>query len=225
MKKFESFNSIVTPLDIINVDTDAIIPKQFLKSIKRTGFGNNLFDDWRYLDKDIEGSGRKDRKINQDFILNNKIYTDSKILLARENFGCGSSREHAPWALLDYGFQVIISSSFADIFTSNSFKNGLLLITLDKEYIETLFDQTKNDNNLYLNSQIIRDMLDNIYLKVKINMSLNNIFDKRKIPVSYNSLNNGQQIKCIIKMTNFYKDFTTCKFGYSFELYQLMILD
>ena len=154
MKKFESFNSIVTPLDIINVDTDAIIPKQFLKSIKRTGFGNNLFDDWRYLDKDIEG-GRKDRKINQDFILNKKIYVDSKILLARENFGCGSSREHAPWALLDYGFQVIISSSFADIFTSNSFKNGLLLITLDKEYIETLFDQTKNDNNLYLSVNLI----------------------------------------------------------------------
>ena len=155
MKKFESFNSIVIPLDIINVDTDAIIPKQFLKSIKRTGFGNNLFDDWRYLDKDIEGSGRKDRKINQDFILNKKIYADSRILLARENFGCGSSREHAPWALLDYGFQVIISSSFADIFTSNSFKNGLLLITLDKEYIDTLFDQTKNDNNLYLSVNLI----------------------------------------------------------------------
>ena len=154
MKKFESFNSIVTPLDIINVDTDAIIPKQFLKSIKRTGFGNNLFDDWRYLDKDIEGSGRKDRKINQDFILNKKIYVDSKILLARENFGCGSSREHAPWALLDYGFQVIISSSFADIFTSNSFKNGLLLITLDKKIIETLFDKTKKENNLYLSVNI-----------------------------------------------------------------------
>ena len=150
MKKFESFNSIVTPLDIINVDTDAIIPKQFLKSIKRTGFGNNLFDDWRYLDKDIEGSGRKNRKINHDFILNKKIYVDSKILLARENFGCGSSREHAPWALLDYGFQVIISSSFADIFTSNSFKNGLLLISLDKKIIETLFDKTKKDSNLYL---------------------------------------------------------------------------
>lgn len=155
MKKFESFKSIVAPLDIINVDTDAIIPKQFLKSIKRTGFGNNLFDDWRYLDKDIEGSGRKDRKINQDFILNNKIYADSKILLARENFGCGSSREHAPWALLDYGFQVIISSSFADIFTSNSFKNGLLLITLDKVSIETLFDQTKNDDNLHLTVNLI----------------------------------------------------------------------
>jgi 3-isopropylmalate/(R)-2-methylmalate dehydratase small subunit len=155
MKKFESFKSIVAPLDIINVDTDAIIPKQFLKSIKRTGFGNNLFDDWRYLDKDIEGSGRKDRKINQDFILNNNIYADSKILLARENFGCGSSREHAPWALLDYGFQVIISSSFADIFTSNSFKNGLLLITLDKVSIETLFDQTKNDDNLHLSVNLI----------------------------------------------------------------------
>ena len=155
MKKFESFKSIVAPLDIINVDTDAIIPKQFLKSIKRTGFGNNLFDDWRYLDKDIEGSGRKDRKINQDFILNNKIYADSKILLTRENFGCGSSREHAPWALLDYGFQVIISSSFADIFTSNSFKNGLLLITLDKVSIETLFDQTKNDDNLHLTVNLI----------------------------------------------------------------------
>lgn len=155
MKKFESFNSIVTPLDIINVDTDAIIPKQFLKSIKRTGFGNNLFDDWRYLDKDIEGSGRKDRKINQDFILNKKIYADTKILLARENFGCGSSREHAPWALLDYGFQVIISSSFADIFTSNSFKNGLLLITLDNKTIETLFDHTKKENNLYLSVNLI----------------------------------------------------------------------
>ena len=150
MEKFISHSGIVAPIDIPNVDTDAIIPKQFLKSIKRTGFGNNLFDDWRYLDKDIEGSGRKDRKINNDFILNKKIYVDSKILLARENFGCGSSREHAPWALLDYGFQVIISSSFADIFTSNSFKNGLLLITLDKKIIETLFDKTKKENNLYL---------------------------------------------------------------------------
>ena len=161
MKKFESFKSIVAPLDIINVDTDAIIPKQFLKSIKRTGFGNNLFDDWRYLDKDIEGSGRKDRKINQDFILNNKIYADSKILLARENFGCGSSREHAPWALLDYGFQVIISSSFADIFTSNSFKNGLLLITLDNKTIETLFVQTKKENSLYLSVNLVEQKVFN----------------------------------------------------------------
>ena len=180
MKKFESFNSIVTPLDIINVDTDAIIPKQFLKSIKRTGFGNNLFDDWRYLDKDIEGSGRKDRKINNDFILNKKIYVDSKILLARENFGCGSSREHAPWALLDYGFQVIISSSFADIFTSNSFKNGLLLITLDKKIIETLFDKTKKENNLYLSVNLTDQKVfnDEITIDFEIDEFKKNVLSK-----------------------------------------------
>ncbi len=127
-------------MDRPNVDTDAIIPKQFLKSIKRSGFGPNLFDEWRYLDHGEPGKDNSGRPLNEEFILNQKRYNGAQILIARENFGCGSSREHAPWALLDYGFQVIIAPSFADIFYSNSFKNGILLIKLDADVIEQLFN-------------------------------------------------------------------------------------
>ena len=126
-------------MDRPNVDTDAIIPKQFLKSIKRTGFGPNLFDEWRYLDHGEPGMDNSSRPLNNDFVLNQPRYHGAQILLARENFGCGSSREHAPWALLDYGFRVVIAPSFADIFYSNSFKNGILLIKLDADVIEQLF--------------------------------------------------------------------------------------
>jgi 3-isopropylmalate/(R)-2-methylmalate dehydratase small subunit len=141
--KFKHIVSKVIPLDRSNVDTDAIIPKQFLKSIKRTGFGPNLFDEWRYLDHGEPGMDNSKRVINPDFVLNKPQFKDSKILLVRENFGCGSSREHAPWALLDFGIKVIIAESFADIFYNNCFKNGILPITLQKDEIEELFSETE----------------------------------------------------------------------------------
>ncbi|MDA9221419.1 3-isopropylmalate dehydratase small subunit [Methylophilaceae bacterium] len=143
MDKFKHLVSKVIPLDRSNVDTDAIIPKQFLKSIKRNGFGPNLFDEWRYLDHGEPGMDNSKRSINPDFVLNKPQFKDSKILLVRENFGCGSSREHAPWALLDFGIKVIIAESFADIFYNNCFKNGILPITLQKVEIEELFSETE----------------------------------------------------------------------------------
>ena len=142
MQKFSKLDGIVVPLDRANVDTDVIIPKQFLKSIKRTGFGPNLFDDWRYLDRGEPGKDNSKRPLNPDFVLNQPRYRHASILLARENFGCGSSREHAPWALFDYGFRVIIAPSFADIFFNNCFKNGLLPIVLSAPQVDSLFTQT-----------------------------------------------------------------------------------
>ena len=139
MDKFTRIVSKVLPLDRANVDTDAIIPKQFLKSIKRSGFGPNLFDEWRYLDHGEPGMDNSVRPLNPDFILNQKQYQGAQVLLARENFGCGSSREHAPWALQDYGFRVIIAPSFADIFFNNCFKNGILPIVQDAEIVDGLF--------------------------------------------------------------------------------------
>ncbi len=139
MQKFTTLTSIAAPLDRANVDTDAIIPKQFLKSIKRSGFGVNLFDEWRYLDHGEVGMDNSQRPINTDFVLNKSEYQGAQILLARENFGCGSSREHAPWALVDYGFKVIIAPSFADIFYNNCFKNGILPIVQDNTVMDILF--------------------------------------------------------------------------------------
>ena len=139
MQKFTLLNGLVAPLDRANVDTDAIIPKQFLKSIKRSGFGPNLFDEWRYLDHGEPGRDNSRRPLNPEFVLNLPRYKGAQILLARENFGCGSSREHAPWALEDYGFRAIIATSFADIFFNNCFKNGLLPIRLAVEQVEELF--------------------------------------------------------------------------------------
>ncbi|MBL3600227.1 MAG: 3-isopropylmalate dehydratase small subunit [gamma proteobacterium endosymbiont of Lamellibrachia anaximandri] len=139
MKKFETFTGIVCPLDRSNVDTDAIIPKQFLKSIKRSGFGPNLFDEWRYLDHGEPGMDNSTRPLNEDFVLNGPRYQGASVLLGRKNFGCGSSREHAPWALEDYGFRVIIATSFADIFFNNCFKNGILPIVLSEKIIDNLF--------------------------------------------------------------------------------------
>ena len=143
MKKFVSCEGLVAPLDRANVDTDAIIPKQFLKSIKRSGFGQNLFDEWRYLDHGEPGMDAAQRKLNPDFILNLPRYHGAQILLARSNFGCGSSREHAPWALQDYGFQVIIAPSFADIFFNNCFKIGLLPIVLSANEVDQLFREVQ----------------------------------------------------------------------------------
>jgi len=144
MKKFTSLSSIATPLDRANIDTDAIIPKQFLKSIKKSGFGPNLFDEWRYLDHGEPGMDNSKRPINPDFILNNPKYSGAQILLTRRNFGCGSSREHAPWALEDFGFRAIIAPSFADIFYNNCFKNGILPVVLSNEIVDGLFEYTGN---------------------------------------------------------------------------------
>jgi 3-isopropylmalate/(R)-2-methylmalate dehydratase small subunit len=144
MKKFTSLSSIATPLDRANIDTDAIIPKQFLKSIKKSGFGPNLFDEWRYLDHGEPGMDNSKRPINPDFVLNNPKYSEAQILLTRRNFGCGSSREHAPWALEDFGFRAIIAPSFADIFYNNCFKNGILPVVLSSEIVDSLFEYTGN---------------------------------------------------------------------------------
>ena len=141
MKPFTTHTGLVAPLDRANVDTDQIIPKQFLKSIKRSGFGPNLFDQWRYLDVGEPGQDNSVRPLNPDFVLNAPRYAGASVLLARENFGCGSSREHAPWALDEYGFRAVIASSFADIFHNNSFKNGLLPIVLAAHEVDALFAQ------------------------------------------------------------------------------------
>ncbi len=142
MEKFTQLHGLAVPLDRANVDTDAIIPKQFLKSIKRTGFGPNLFDAWRYLDHGEPGMDNSQRSLNPDFVLNQPRYKGAQVLLARENFGCGSSREHAPWALEGYGFRAIIAPSYADIFYNNCFKNGLLPIVLESAIVDQLFKET-----------------------------------------------------------------------------------
>ena len=140
MEKFTKLDGLVAPLDRPNVDTDAIIPKQYLKSVQRSGFGPNLFDDWRYLDPGEPGQDHSMRRLNPDFVLNQSRYQGAQILLGRENFGCGSSREHAVWALEDAGFRVVIAPSFADIFFNNCFKNGVLPIVLEAARLDDLFD-------------------------------------------------------------------------------------
>ena len=145
MQAFTTLQSSLLPLDRSNVDTDAIIPKQFLKSIKKSGFGQNLFDDWRYIEPGEPDQDSSHRALNTEFILNDARYKSAEILLAKDNFGCGSSREHAVWALLDYGFKAVISNSFADIFFSNCYKNGLLPIVLDTSVIETIFANCLSD--------------------------------------------------------------------------------
>ena len=139
MQKFTRLEGLVAPLDRANVDTDAIIPKQFLKSIKRSGFGVNLFDAWRYMDAGEPGMDNSKRRLNPDFVLNEPRYKGANVLVARKNFGCGSSREHAPWALDDYGFRALIAPSYADIFYNNCFKNGLLPIVLSETQVDRIF--------------------------------------------------------------------------------------
>jgi len=150
MQKFTLLDGLVLPLDRANVDTDALIPKQFLKSIKRSGFGPNLFDEWRYLDHGEPGQDCTNRPINPDFVLNQSRYKGAGILLARKNFGCGSSREHAPWALSQFGFRALIAPSFADIFYNNCFKNGLLPIVLSEIQVDHLFNETQAFNGYQL---------------------------------------------------------------------------
>ena len=150
MEKFTKISGVVAPMDRPNVDTDAIIPKQYLKSIKRSGFGPNAFDDWRYLDPGAPDIDNATRRINPDFILNQSPYDKASILIARENFGCGSSREHAVWALDDFGFRVVIAPSFADIFFNNSFKNGMLPIVLEAEIVDGLFKKVAEKSGYQL---------------------------------------------------------------------------
>jgi|JI10StandDraft_1071094.scaffolds.fasta_scaffold457850_2 3-isopropylmalate/(R)-2-methylmalate dehydratase small subunit len=150
MKPYVRETGVVTPLDRANVDTDQIIPKQFLKSIKRSGFGVNLFDEWRYLDEGYLGQDISQRPLNTEFVLNQPQYQGSTILIARENFGCGSSREHAPWALEEYGFRTVIASSFADIFFNNCFKNGMLPVILTAEQVDVLFKEEAATPNYQL---------------------------------------------------------------------------
>jgi 3-isopropylmalate/(R)-2-methylmalate dehydratase small subunit len=150
MNKFTVHQGLVVPLDRENVDTDAIIPKQFLKSIKKTGFGQNLFDEWRYLDHGEPGQDCTNRPINSEFVLNQSRYKGASILLTRQNFGCGSSREHAPWALEQYGFRAVIAPSFADIFFNNCYKNGLLPIALSAQQVDHLFNETAAFNGYQL---------------------------------------------------------------------------
>lgn len=159
MKKFVVEEGLVMPLDRANVDTDFIIPKQFLKSIKRSGFGVNLFDEHRYLDKGVPDADNSNRPLNPDFVLNQARYKGCKILLARKNFGCGSSREHAPWALDDYGFRVILAPSFADIFFNNCFKNGLLPIVLKEEIIESPFKEVEASVGFSLKVDLERQLI------------------------------------------------------------------
>jgi 3-isopropylmalate/(R)-2-methylmalate dehydratase small subunit len=151
MEKFTTLDGRVMPLDRPNVDTDAIIPKQYLKSVKRSGFGPNLFDDWRYLDPGEPGQDHSQRRPNPDFVMNQPRYQDAQVLLGRENFGCGSSREHAVWALEDAGFRVVMAPSFADIFFNNCFKNGVLPIVVDAGVMDRLFAEVEVDETYRLN--------------------------------------------------------------------------
>ena len=199
MKKFKSHSGIVAPIDIPNVDTDAIIPKQFLKSIYRTGFGDYLFDEWRYLDQGEPGMDCRKRPLNQDFVLNQKRYKNATILLARENFGCGSSREHAPWALDQYGFKVLISSSFADIFYNNCFKNGMLPIVLNKKLIDDLF----------------KNVFQNIGFRLEVDLQSQKIYTPDKISIDFeiddslktNLLSGLDEIGQTLKMVDQIKSF------------------
>ena len=159
MEKFQIFTGIVAPLDRANIDTDTIIPKQFLKSIHRTGFGPYLFDEWRYMDHGEPGQDCSTRPLNKSFVLNQNRYKNASILLTGKNFGCGSSREHAPWALADYGFRAIIAESFADIFYNNCFKNGILPISLTKEIIQSLFEKTDSNTGFDLTVNLVNQLL------------------------------------------------------------------
>ena len=161
MEKFEKFTGLVAAIDRANIDTDAIIPKQYLKSIQRSGFGVNLFDDWRYLDPGEPGQDHSQRRLNPDFVLNRKPYENAQILLARENFACGSSREHAVWALMDFGIKVVIAPSFADIFYNNSFKNGLLPIALDPELVDQLFNELESSDDYRLSIDLEKQVVCN----------------------------------------------------------------
>jgi 3-isopropylmalate/(R)-2-methylmalate dehydratase small subunit len=159
MEKFAEFTGIVAAIDRPNIDTDAIIPKQYLKSIKRSGFGINLFDDWRYLDPGEPGQNHAERRLNPEFVLNQEPFKHAQILLARENFACGSSREHAVWALMDFGIKVVIAPSFADIFYNNSFKNGLLPVALGDDRVDQLFTEMETAQDYQLSVDLEKQVV------------------------------------------------------------------
>ena len=198
MDKFVTLKSIAIPLDRSNIDTDAIIPKQFLKSIKRSGFGPNLFDEWRYLDHGEPGMDNSSRPLNYEFVLNKPEFRNASILLVRENFGCGSSREHAPWALLDFGIKAILAVSFADIFYNNCFKNGILPITLSNNEIDELFKVSSNQK-----LEIEVDLPDQ-----RINFLVNKFFEFEIDEFKKNSLINGlDEISLTLEKTQEIKNF------------------
>ena len=171
MQPFTQLEGVVAPLDQANIDTDQIIPKQFLKSIQRTGFGVNLFDEWRYLDEGFPGQDVSKRPINPDFVLNQPVYTQAKILLTRDNFGCGSSREHAPWALEDFGIRCILAPSFADIFYNNCFKNGILPIVLPANIIDQLFQMLDQKPGLELHVDLEQKSLRSLAPELRFEQS------------------------------------------------------
>ncbi len=173
MEKFIRHQGLAAPLDRANVDTDVIIPKQFLKSIKRTGFGPNLFDEWRYLDHGEPGQDCSMRPLNPDFVLNQPQYQGASILLTRQNFGCGSSREHAPWALEQFGFRAIIAPSYADIFFHNCFKNGLLPIVLDEAQVTHLFEQALGEGGLHLEIDLERQLITSLDGSMRFDFDVN----------------------------------------------------
>tara|TARA_B100001013_G_C24546655_1_gene416908 strand:+ start:39 stop:674 length:636 start_codon:yes stop_codon:yes gene_type:complete len=170
MNEYTIHSAKMIPLDRSNIDTDQIIPKQFLKSIKKSGFGSNLFDSWRYLDAGFPGQDNSTRELNSEFVLNQKKYESSEILISRENFGCGSSREHAVWALQDYGIRCVIAESFADIFYNNCFKNGLLAITLPKDSVAELFRLAEEGEDIHVDliNQVILDSKESELVKFEI---------------------------------------------------------
>ena len=170
MNEYTIHSAKMVPLDRSNIDTDQIIPKQFLKSIKKSGFGPNLFDSWRYLDAGLPGQDNSERELNSEFVLNYKKYEGSEVLISRENFGCGSSREHAVWAMQDYGIKCVIAESFADIFYNNCFKNGLLAITLPKDSIQELFRLCREEENIHIDliNQVILDSNESEIVKFEI---------------------------------------------------------
>ena len=168
MNEYTIHSAKMVPLDRSNIDTDQIIPKQFLKSIKKSGFGPNLFDSWRYLDAGFPGQDNSERELNSGFVLNYKKYEGSEVLISRENFGCGSSREHAVWAMLDYGIKCVIAESFADIFYNNCFKNGMLPIILDEKKIEELVQYSKRKENIEINLTEQQIMFGNKRIKFEI---------------------------------------------------------
>ena len=172
MDKFTVHEGLVAPLDRANVDTDAIIPKQFLKSIRRTGFGPNLFDEWRYLDHGEPGQDCSNRPLNPDFVLNQPRYAGASILLARNNFGCGSSREHAPWALQQYGFRAIVAPSFADIFFNNCYKSGLLPIVLSEAQVEGLFVEAKATEGFTLTVDLENQVLRSLDARIEFGFAI-----------------------------------------------------
>ncbi len=179
MEKFTMFTGIVAPMDRANVDTDAIIPKQFLKSIKRSGFGPNLFDEWRYLDIGEPDADNSHRPLNTEFVLNQARYDKAQILIARDNFGCGSSREHAPWALLDYGFSVIIAPSYADIFYNNCFKNGILPIILPEQAVDALFTSVDQNQGFSLAVDLVAQTLTSSVDNAVFNFDVDSFRKKR----------------------------------------------